>query len=49
MPITDHGSYRADLRAFLDASYQIANHPEFAGVLRAQEGIRAVHYGTVQH
>lgn len=35
VPITDHGSYHADLRAFLEASYQIANHPQFAALLRA--------------
>ncbi len=35
VPITDHGSYAADLRAFLEASYRIANHGEFAGLLRA--------------
>ena len=25
--MTDHGSYRADLRAFLEASYQMAGYP----------------------
>ncbi len=35
VPVTDHGSYAADLRAFLDASYAIANHAQFADLLRA--------------
>jgi AcrR family transcriptional regulator len=35
VPVTDHGSYRADLRAFLEASYAIGNQPELAGALRA--------------
>jgi AcrR family transcriptional regulator len=35
VPVTDHGSYRADLRAFLEASYQLANVPRLAEVLRA--------------
>jgi AcrR family transcriptional regulator len=35
VPVTDHGSYAADLRAFLAASYEMANKPHFAGVLRA--------------
>jgi AcrR family transcriptional regulator len=34
VPVTDHGSYRADLRAFLDASYQMASYPQFADLLR---------------
>jgi AcrR family transcriptional regulator len=35
VPVTDHGSYRADLRAFLEASYAMANVPQLADVLRA--------------
>jgi len=35
VPVTDHGSYRADLRAFLEASYAMGNQPQFAGLLRA--------------
>src|ERR1700722_16086723 len=35
VPVTDHGSYRADLRAFLEASYQMAGHPGLADLLRA--------------
>lgn len=35
VPVTDRGSYRADLRAFLEASYKIANHARFADLLRA--------------
>jgi len=35
VPVTDHGGYRADLRAFLEASYALGNHPEFADLLRA--------------
>lgn len=35
VPVTDHGSYAADLRAFLTASYEIANKPHFADLLRA--------------
>jgi len=35
VPVTDHGSYRSDLRAFLEASYQIVNYPQFADLLRA--------------
>jgi AcrR family transcriptional regulator len=34
VPVTDHGSYRADLRAFLEASYQMAGYPQFADLLR---------------
>jgi AcrR family transcriptional regulator len=36
VPVTDHGSYRGDLRAFLTASYAMGNHnPEYVGLLRA--------------
>jgi hypothetical protein len=35
VPVTDHGSYRGDLRAFLQASYALGNQPRFAGLLRA--------------
>jgi AcrR family transcriptional regulator len=35
VPLTDQGSYAADLRAFLQASYRIANHPRMADLLRA--------------
>jgi AcrR family transcriptional regulator len=35
VPTTDHGSYPADLRAFLEASYQLGNHPPLADLLRA--------------
>jgi AcrR family transcriptional regulator len=35
VPITDHGSYQADLRAFLTASYTLANHPQLGDLLRA--------------
>ena len=35
VPVTDHGSYRGDLRAFLEASYALGNQPQLAGVLRA--------------
>lgn len=35
VPVTDHGSYRADLRAFLEASYAMAGLPELADLLRA--------------
>jgi AcrR family transcriptional regulator len=35
VPVSDHGSYQADLRAFLEASYQMGNHPQFADLLRA--------------
>lgn len=35
VPVTDHGSYAADLRAFLAASYDLANKPHLADVLRA--------------
>lgn len=35
VPISDHGSYEADLRAFLEASYKLANHPQLADLLRA--------------
>jgi len=33
--VTDHGSYRGDLRAFLEASYELGNLPQLAEVLRA--------------
>ena len=36
VPVTDHGSYRADLQAFLKASYAMGNqNPEYVGLLRA--------------
>jgi len=35
VPVTDHGSYRADLRAFLEASYRMADQPMLADLLRA--------------
>lgn len=35
VPVSDHGSYEADLRAFLKASYKIVNHPQMADLLRA--------------
>jgi AcrR family transcriptional regulator len=35
VPVTDHGSYRADLRRFLEASYQMASHPGLSDLLRA--------------
>jgi len=35
VPVTDHGSYAADLRSFLNASYAMANHPQIADLLRA--------------
>jgi AcrR family transcriptional regulator len=31
----DHGSYEADLRAFLEASYRVGNRPEYSALLRA--------------
>ena len=34
VPVTDHGSYRADLRAFLEASYQMVGYPQLADLLR---------------
>jgi AcrR family transcriptional regulator len=35
VPVTDQGSYAADLRAFLTASYALVNRRELADVLRA--------------
>lgn len=35
VPVTDHGSYQADLKAFLRASYAIANDAQIADLLRA--------------
>jgi AcrR family transcriptional regulator len=35
VPVTDYGSYRADLRAFLEASYRMASFPALADLLRA--------------
>ncbi len=35
VPVTDHGSYRDDLRAFLEASYQMTGYPRLADLLRA--------------
>ncbi len=35
VPVDDHGSYRADLRAFLEASYRTASVAEYAAVLGA--------------
>lgn len=34
-PDRDHGSYEADLRAFLEASYRLANREDLAAILRA--------------
>jgi AcrR family transcriptional regulator len=35
VPINDHGSYAADLRAFLTVSYEIVSNPHFMDMLRA--------------
>jgi AcrR family transcriptional regulator len=35
VPVQDRGSYEADLRAFLKASYRIVNQPQMADLLRA--------------
>ncbi len=35
VPVADQGSYAADLRVFLGASYRLANHPQLAELLRA--------------
>ena len=35
VPVTDRGSYRADLRGFLEASYRMASHPGLSDLLRA--------------
>ena len=35
VPTDDHGSYRADLRAFLTASFEVASNPDVANLLRA--------------
>lgn len=35
VPVDDHGSYAADLRAFLTASYKMANDRALADLLRA--------------
>jgi AcrR family transcriptional regulator len=35
VPVTDHGSYRADLRAFLEASHRLAGRRPLADLLRA--------------
>ncbi len=35
IPTNDHGSYAADLRAFLEASYRVGNRPEYTALLRA--------------
>ncbi len=35
VPVNDHGSYAADLRAFLTASYKMANDAAIADLLRA--------------
>ena len=35
VPVGDRGSYRAELRAFLRASYEVANQPHLADLLRA--------------
>jgi AcrR family transcriptional regulator len=34
IPVTDHGSYRADLRAFLSASYDMGAEPRLVALLR---------------
>lgn len=35
VPTDDRGSYAADLRAFLEASYSVGNRPEYTALLRA--------------
>jgi len=35
VPVTDHGSYGADLRGFLEASYRMASQPGLSDLLRA--------------
>jgi AcrR family transcriptional regulator len=35
VPVADRGSYRADLRAFLEASFALARQPQVTGILRA--------------
>ena len=35
VPVTDYGSYRADLRAFLEASYRMAGQQKLGDLLRA--------------
>lgn len=35
VPVADHGSYAEDLRAFLEATYRLANLPQMADLLRA--------------
>jgi AcrR family transcriptional regulator len=35
IPTNDRGSYAADLRAFLEASYRVGNQPEYTALLRA--------------
>jgi AcrR family transcriptional regulator len=35
IPTDDRGSYEADLRAFLEASYRVGNRPEYTALLQA--------------
>lgn len=35
VPVADRGSYEADLRAFLEASFALARQPQVTGILRA--------------
>jgi AcrR family transcriptional regulator len=35
VPVADRGSYEADLRAFLEASFALAGKPQVTGILRA--------------
>jgi AcrR family transcriptional regulator len=35
IPTNDRGSYEADLRAFLEASYRVGNRPEYTALLQA--------------
>jgi AcrR family transcriptional regulator len=35
VPVADRGSYEADLRAFLEASFALARKPQVTGILRA--------------
>jgi AcrR family transcriptional regulator len=35
VPVADRGSYQADLRAFLEASFALARQPQVTGILRA--------------
>jgi len=48
VPVTDHGSYRADLRAFLEASYAMVDSvPQLADLRPDAATVADIVFGTI--